>query len=461
MMDRKASEDASVCVNVEQRNLAEVVVASEAEGQNNEKSKREIGTCRKILSVQSVDLECDDPSSQRTCPFDGKAEAFGAASSNGRLTMEEAIDTAGFGWFQIKLVLITGFCISADAMELMMLSFLGPAAKCEWGLSTSQVSLLTTVVFLGMLFGTYFWGAIADRYGRLKSLFYALILVFVFAILSAASINYYMLLFCRLLVGFGLGGCGMAWLYFLEFIPTKLRGRWACIMSVWWSLGTVLEAGLAWYLLPTLGWRWLLAISASPLILVFLGMLTLPESPRYYIVVGKPEKAQRVLQRVALENHSVIPTGTLVGSMNTALNNAVQDPIQALRIILNRTWRKLTLNLWVLWFANAFCYYGLVLLTTVLRTETNNEDHCGNGVLSDKDYVDVFIATAAELPGLAVAVATVDRLGRRQTQALLFMGTAFFILLLIPLNSSQDTAMVVMLFFGRMLISGAFTVTCK
>jgi len=140
--------------------------------------------------------------------------------------MEDGINGAGFGRAQFKLIAITGFFQAADAMEMMMLSFLGPAVQCEWDLTSTQVSALTTVVFVGMLFGTYFWGILADRYGRWNILFIDCIFVCVFAIVSALSQSYGMLVACRGLVGFGLGGFGVTWTYFFEFIPTSHRGRY-------------------------------------------------------------------------------------------------------------------------------------------------------------------------------------------------------------------------------------------
>lgn len=54
---------------------------------------------------------------------------------------------AGFGWFQLLLLLYTGLAWAADAMEMMLLSFLGPAVRCDWGLSATQVPGATTPVW--------------------------------------------------------------------------------------------------------------------------------------------------------------------------------------------------------------------------------------------------------------------------------------------------------------------------
>lgn len=72
----------------------------------------------------------------------------------------------GFGWFQVKLSLCVGLCWMADSMEMTILSVLGPALHCDWGISRYQQALTTTIVFLGMMLSSTFWGQLSDRYGR-------------------------------------------------------------------------------------------------------------------------------------------------------------------------------------------------------------------------------------------------------------------------------------------------------
>uniref|UniRef100_A0A2P2N9U4 Major facilitator superfamily (MFS) profile domain-containing protein n=1 Tax=Rhizophora mucronata TaxID=61149 RepID=A0A2P2N9U4_RHIMU len=57
-------------------------------------------------------------------------------------------------------------------METMILSFVGPAVKSEWNLSSNQVSLITTVVFLGSLIGSCSGGYVSDTFGRRWKLFH-------------------------------------------------------------------------------------------------------------------------------------------------------------------------------------------------------------------------------------------------------------------------------------------------
>ena len=81
-------------------------------------------------------------------------------------TVTQAVNALGFGKFQIILSFVTGLCWMADSMEVMILSILSPALHCEWGVSQLNQALLTTVVFIGMMFSSAFWGHVSDKYGR-------------------------------------------------------------------------------------------------------------------------------------------------------------------------------------------------------------------------------------------------------------------------------------------------------
>jgi hypothetical protein len=81
-------------------------------------------------------------------------------------TVEESIESMGFGLFQALVLLYSGMAWVADAMEMMLLSFVGPAVQKTWDLSGTEESFITSVVFVGMMLGAYFWGALSDLQGR-------------------------------------------------------------------------------------------------------------------------------------------------------------------------------------------------------------------------------------------------------------------------------------------------------
>lgn len=72
----------------------------------------------------------------------------------------------GFGNFQGLVLAYAGMGWVSEAMEMMLLSFVGPAVQLEWGLSSQEESFITSAVFAGMLVGAYSWGIVSDKHGR-------------------------------------------------------------------------------------------------------------------------------------------------------------------------------------------------------------------------------------------------------------------------------------------------------
>jgi putative MFS transporter len=197
---------------------------------------------------------------------------------------------------------------------------------------------------------------------------------------------------------------------FAEYLPTQKRGRYLVLLESFWALGTLAAAGLAWLVVPTLGWRWLLAISALPGIIVFFIRRSVPESPRYLLVNGQPEAARQVLEQVARENGTALPPGRLVA------------PPQTRPARLSDLWqprlRRTTFLLWGIWFMISLGYYGVFTwLPSYFRT---------GGMTMLNVYQNTFILALAQLPGYFSAAWLVERWGRRRTLAFYLIASGLF-----------------------------------
>ncbi|CAI5490554.1 unnamed protein product, partial [Closterium sp. Naga37s-1] len=230
------------------------------------------------------------------------------------LTVDDAIDSIGFGPYQLFLVCYTGLAWLADAMEMILLSFVGPAARCEFGLSAAEESLIASVVFVGVFLGSYVWGLVADAYGRRRG-FTATALFTLFAgLLSAWSPTFLTLLVSRCLVGFGIGGASVVFSLCSEFLPSDCRGFWLVFIEFFWTIGSLLEAALAWAVMPSLHWRALVLLSATPFALLLLLYPFLPESPRFLLLKGNTSAAHIFLEKAARTNGKRLPPGRLVSA---------------------------------------------------------------------------------------------------------------------------------------------------
>lgn len=96
----------------------------------------------------------------------------------------------------------------------------------------------------------------------------------------------------------------------------------------------------------------------------------------------------------------------------------------SLKALLSSSLRRTTLLLWFIWMSCAFCYYGLVLMSTELfggknRTPTPGLDDCH--ALATTDYMDLLWTTLAEFPGIFATIYIIERCGRKKTMAFQFL----------------------------------------
>ncbi|KAL3825512.1 hypothetical protein ACJIZ3_021541 [Penstemon smallii] len=396
------------------------------------------------------------------------------ADSNPVYTLDEALTTIGFGKYQGLLLAYGGLGWIAEAMEMMILSFIGSAVQSEWNLSPAEKSFISTAVFAGMLVGAFSWGAISDTYGRKKGILGVASITAIAGLLSAFSPNYTSLIIIRCIAGVGLGGMHIFTSWFLEFVPTPNRGAWMIVFSSFWTLGTIFEAALAWIIMPRFGWRWLVALSSLPSFIVLLFYGLTPESPRYLCTKGKIDEARIILKQAASLNGTILQIGTLVSdqfddhdtvftsSENTHfLSRKENTSSSSLSILFSSRLIRTNLLLWFLYFGNTFSYYGIILLTSELSsgqskctTNTLNSEKSQNASL----YIDVFVTSLAELPGLVLSAFIVDRVGRKLSMVLMFV---LGFVLLLPLMVHQNEILTTTLLFGaRTFISATFVVAC-
>ncbi|MBC7093500.1 MFS transporter [Candidatus Bipolaricaulota bacterium] len=327
------------------------------------------------------------------------------------LTFEEAIERIGIGRFQRRLMAICGAGWAADAMEVLLISFALPAIREEWDLSTAQAGLLSTAIFLGMLAGAWFWGTLSDRIGRKLGFVLTVLIDSGFGLLSAFSPNFAALVLLRALTGFGVGGTlPVDYAIFAEYLPRGKRGRYLVYLEAFWALGVIVAAGLAWLVVPRVGWRLLPALSAVPGLIVFWIRRYVPESPRFLLVHGREEEARRILAQVARENGASLPAGIRL-AVPTIPRAKVRD-------LWHRPYTRTTALLWLIWFGISLGYYGVFTWLPALFV--------GRGMTFLRSYEYIFLLALAQLPGYFSAAFLVERIGRRPTLGLYLIASGIF-----------------------------------
>lgn len=396
-----------------------------------------------------------------------------------RYRAHEALDAIGFGRFQVGVLLFVGLAWTADAMEMMLLSFLGPAMRCEFGVSKAAEGALTSVVFAGMMLGAPAWGAVSDRHGRRPALLGSAVATLAAGVGSALGASFSWIIFFRFIVGIGLGGVPVAYGLFMEFLPSGNRGVNLCLIELFWTLGSAIESAMAWIILPHGSWRLLLLLSTTPLFALIVCIILAPESLLYSVSAGRLEEAKETLRRVAQVNGKSLPPGELVVSHGVSTPEleertrcrrsdsratafVLKHTPTSFRELISKKYFRTSALVWLIFFGCAFLYYGVVLITTTLNVRENPTKalRClsnGSPELSNDEYADIFFSSIAEVPGVLVAVAIVDRVGRKGSMALTLASTAIFML---PVASKALGSALrdIFLFCARSSAMAAFTI---
>lgn len=188
----------------------------------------------------------------------------------------------------------------ADGMDLQMLSLALPNLSAELHLSHVRAGALATYTLLGMAGGGLLGGWAADRFGRVRVTAWAIASFTVTTVVLAFTHGYLEFAIVRFLSGLGLGCLySIGNVLAAEYVPGRVRTTILSVLQAGWSVGYVVAAILATYLLPAFGWRPLFAFALVPGIvcMVLLRGVNDPESwfasRRAAQALGKPRNAYR------------------------------------------------------------------------------------------------------------------------------------------------------------------------
>ena len=166
----------------------------------------------------------------------------------------------------------------------------------------SMEGLIVAMSLIGATLITTWSGGVADWLGRRPMLILSSVLYFVGSLVMLWSPNVYVLLFGRLLDGFGVGlVVTLVPIYISETAPPEIRGLLNTLPQFAGSGGMFLSYCMVFgmSLMPSPSWRLMLGVLFVPsLVFFFLTIFFLPESPRWLVSKGRMLEAKRVLQRL-------------------------------------------------------------------------------------------------------------------------------------------------------------------
>ncbi len=177
-----------------------------------------------------------------------------------------------------------------------------PFLRESWGLNTGQIEWITTAALVGAVIGAMSSGRITDIFGRKKVIIVTSIIFALGSVLTGAAPTSGFLAFARIVLGIAIGVSSFTVpLYIAEIAPTKIRGALVSSFQLMITIGILVsyfsDQALANEADP-FSWRWMFYVGVFPAIILFVGMIFLPESPRWLMANKKRDEGIRVLRKV-------------------------------------------------------------------------------------------------------------------------------------------------------------------
>lgn len=314
--------------------------------------------------------------------------------------------------FHVTVLIVAALSLFFDTLDTVVTGFAFAAFRTEWNLGASALGINAAIGLGGYLVGSLCVGFAADRWGRKAVMTWSLALYSLFSASRALSpgIEVFMVLNFFTWLFVGVESCVVP-PYLAELWPSRLRGRFNGWMMGFFALGIALSPVWALIFLPTVGWRWTLALTAPFALLIGAMRRVLPESPRWLLSQGRADEAEAVVadieRRVARTTGGTLPP---VKPVTAPLPARKVQP----REIVARGMLPLTLMLWLVWFTEYGVLYAFQsVLPTLLALD-------GFSIVRSTQFSVVIFS--GFIPGYVLAGYFLDLVGRKVWLMLCFAG---------------------------------------
>lgn len=276
-----------------------------------------------------------------------------------------------------KAVFAATLGYAMDGYDLQILGFALPAITVSLRLSNPQAGLLATITLIGTVTGALFFGALADRYGRVRVLTYSILLFAIFTALTALSQEFVAMSVFRFIAGMGIGGeFGIGMALAAESFPVLRRARATSWVGVGFQLGVLLAAVISAPVITLWGWRGLFVIGIFPAVVAVLFRLRLREPDAFL------QHRAAVAERKTREN----PFALLVADRKTI---------------------RTSLGIVIICSIQNFGYYGILTwLPTYLTKQL--------GLSLTKSGLWTAVTVVGMIAGILIFGQLADRIGRRR-----------------------------------------------
>src|SRR6266568_2661996 len=175
-----------------------------------------------------------------------------------------------------------------------------------WKLHSFEQGVVGGSLAAGAVFGAIFAGRITERWGRRPSIMVASVVFVLGGIGCTFAPGYGVMVVARFITGVAVG-CSSATVptYLSELAPTKARGRLSTLNQLMIVSGILIAYIIDWALsnAGSANWRIMFAIGAIPAVILFFGLISMPETPRWLVKAGREDEARAVLRQTHRADH--------------------------------------------------------------------------------------------------------------------------------------------------------------
>ncbi len=324
--------------------------------------------------------------------------------------------------------------------DMAVISGVLPFVQKQFSLTAAEEGWFVSSAIVGCVIGVLFSGELSDRWGRKQLLVIAAILFLLSALGTALAPSFTLLIVARIIGGMGVGvASNLAPLYISEIAPASIRGRLVTFYQLAVTLGILVAyltnaAVLAYsqkhqgellgnlldFILLQQVWRSMFAIGVLPSLLFLVGLIFVPDSPRWLIKKGREQEGMTILTRINGEASAQQDFQNIRRTLSRETGSYRELFAPGMRKAL---WIGLLLPLFSQFSGiNAVIYYGPRILNDA-------------GISIDNALMSQIILGAANLLFTLIAIWKVDQMGRRPlyltgamgaTISLFFTGLCFY-----------------------------------